>query len=89
MYAIQVWGVENEEFLSWGQESLFISSYSDLLSDPRNGTPIVVGEYDYYSNNVKCRILYYEYLDFFKVKGNLSRKEKYELALVTFGKRLF
>ena len=81
MHATKAWGVENEDFLSWGQTDLSISSYADLLSDPRNGTPIVLGEYDYYSNNVHRRIEYYEYLDFYKVKANWSRKAKYELEL--------
>jgi hypothetical protein len=81
MHAMKVWGVENEDFLSWGQDDLSITSYADLLSDPRDGVPIVMGEYDYYTNNVKRRIEYYEYLDFYKVKANWSRKEKYELGL--------
>ena len=81
MHSLKVWGVENEDFLSWGQEQVAISTYSDLLSCPINGTPLILGEYDYYKNGVIRRVEYYKFLDLFKIKANWERRNRYEMDL--------
>jgi len=81
LHSLKTWGVEHEDFLSWGQEQVAISSYSELLSCPNNGIPAILGKYDYYSNGVIRRVEYYKYLDLFKIKANWERSNRYELDL--------
>jgi len=81
MQAIKSWGVDNEDYFGWGQNDVVITSYADLLSCPLNGDPIIVDEYDYYSNGVLRRIEYYEFLDLYKIKSNWVVKGEYEMGL--------
>ena len=76
---VKTWGVHNEDYLSWGQDTAHKSSYSQLLNCPRSGNPILISENDYYKNGVIRRLEYYEFLDLYKVKANWEIREFYEM----------
>jgi hypothetical protein len=79
MQQVKTWGVHNEDYLSWGQNTAHKSSYSQLLNCPRSGNPILISENDYYKNGVIRRLEYYEFLDFYKVKANWRLRDFYEM----------
>ena len=76
---VKTWGVYNEDHLSWRQNQIQITSYSQLLSCPRNGEPEILSETDYYGNGVIRRLEYYKYLDLYKVKANWELRSSYEI----------
>jgi hypothetical protein len=81
LHSLKVWNVENEDFVSWGQEQVSMTTYAELLACANNGIPLILGKHDYYSNGVIRRVEYYKFLDFYKIKANWERRERYELNL--------
>lgn len=79
MQRVKTWGVHNEDYLSWGQNTAHKSSYSQLLNCPRSGNPILISENDYYRNGVTRRLEYYEFLDLYKAKANWRISDYYEM----------
>ncbi|MEI6407513.1 MAG: hypothetical protein WCO85_08325 [Actinomycetes bacterium] len=77
----KIWGVENEDHLMWKQQDVEISSYSELLSCPRNGNADAGEPLDYYGNGTLRIITRYEFLDYYKIKANWERKERYVIEL--------
>ena len=77
----KIWGVENEDHLMWNQPDVKISSYSELLSCPRNGNAEAGDPLDYYGNGTLRIITRYEFLDFYKIKANWERKDQYVINL--------
>ena len=76
---VKKWNVDNEDYLSH-KTGKKLASFFELNPENLFHNPDVLGEVDYYSNGIPRRIEY-PFLDFYKLKSNWERKNKYEINL--------